>query len=136
MKDFEEIQSIENGILAKLFRKVIIETGLVFNIKSNVNTYILENIKYKRDGKPRSSVLGLINSGSMTWKSFVFLIYEILKIKKMTITVKLQHDNKGDVITNHEIFVTPNTRKEDFIKATEDLIKKEIKNSKEKEKDK
>jgi len=100
----KDIENTENGVLANLFRKIILDTSIVFSINTLINSYVVRNKK----GRVKSSIVGLVLAGSMSWNSFCFLIHKILRIRKMIITIELHHDDKGILVTKHTLPVTPN----------------------------
>jgi len=96
---FKALSFDEDGILADLFRKVIIDLGYVNNMKSLITAY-------KRRGGRKSSatVTRLVFDGELTWKSFVFLLFHIIHVKKAVITIKLEHES--GIVSEHSTEVT------------------------------
>jgi len=85
------IQSNEDGILTRLFRKMIIETGFINSINYFINRY--------KGNKSRTTVSRLIINGEMTWNSFTFIILVILKAKEIRFGVGV--DSDGKTYTNY-----------------------------------
>lgn len=112
------VKNNEDGILTKLFRKVVFETGFINNLSYFINRYIKGGGK-----KNKATISKIILDGEMTWKSFIFLIFEVLKAKKMSVKITVTHVN--DMVTEHEVIVTPREEKDvdDDVKETinEDL---------------
>ena len=86
LKEMKNIKSNEDGILAKLFRKVIIETGFINSINYFINRY--------NGKKSRATISRLILDGEMTWNSFTFLIITILKAKSIELLVSINKYGK------------------------------------------
>ena len=95
------------SILSKLFRKIITETGEVNRAEALLNTYLANSVDEKTGKKKdKSAAITSVVSECMTWKTFMDLITNYLKVKKITIVVKLDHGNDRNgnpVITVHEI---------------------------------
>lgn len=106
-KKFKAISNTEDGLLSKLFREILNSTGKINTIIYDVNKYV------KRGGsKVKSSVLKNVIDGEMTWKSFIFLLFDVLKFKKIVLKITLTHDS--GIETEHELVVTP--KKENKVK--------------------
>ena len=87
-----------DGILTFLFRRIIVETGYSKILLSLINKYI------KRGGKrAKSSIISAIIDSRMTWNYFIFLLFEILGVKKMKIKIELTLPNGN--ISEHEVEV-------------------------------
>jgi len=82
---FKPVSKNEDGILTSLFRNMLVKSGLIPYLSFRINEYV-------RNGgsKNKASIFKIIFNGEMTWKSFMFLIFDILKVEKMTISIKLQ----------------------------------------------
>ena len=99
-KKVKEPSTSADGVLTRLFRKIIIDRGLAKNLMFLID-------KYKREGgeRAKSSIVTTILNPEMTWKYFVFLIFEILKVKRMRIKIELEWPT-GE-ISEHSIELTP-----------------------------
>ena len=109
------VSSAEDGILTSIYRKIIIDTGTI----NSLGFFITRYIKNK-GSKNKATVTKITLDGEMTWKSFVFLIFEIHRVKKMKIKITLTPD--VGVETEHELEFTPlhaskNTGEEDKTKG-------------------
>lgn len=109
------------SILSKLFRKIIAETGEVNQADALLDTY-LKNSTDPETGKKKdkSAAITAMVSEFMTWRVFMDLITNYLKIRKITILVKLEHgkDRYGnDKVTMHEITVASKTEENNNIEA-------------------
>ena len=100
-KDMEDPSGLEDGMLTKLFRKIIFDTGLV-----NSLGYFLNRYNRKIGKKNKASIVKIINSKGMSWKSFVFLIFEVLQVRKMNIKITLTHLS-GEVTEHDMDFIPP-----------------------------
>lgn len=85
---FKTLSFNEDGILADLFRKVIVDLGYVNNMKSLITAY-----KRRGGRKSAATVTRLVFDGDLTWKSFIFLLFHIIHVKKAIITIKLEHES-------------------------------------------
>jgi len=99
-KKVKEPSTSADGVLTRLFRKIIIDRGLAKNLMFLID-------KYKREGgeRAKSSIVTTILNPEMTWKYFVFLIFEILKVKRMRIKIELEWPT-GE-ISEHSLELTP-----------------------------
>ena len=96
----KDINSTEDGLLSKLYRQIIFDTGKINTLKYDINKYI------KNGGaKVKSSVLSSVIASEMTWKNFIFLLFEIHKFKKIKFTITITHDS--GIETEHSLVATP-----------------------------
>lgn len=104
------------SILSKLFRKIITETGEINRAEALLDTYLKNSVdETTGKKKDKSAAITAVVSEYMTWKTFMDLITNYLKVKKITIIVKLDHgnDRRGNpVITVHEINAASTTTEE------------------------
>lgn len=95
------------SILSKLFRKIVQDTGEINQANALLESYLNNSIDEKTGKKrDKSAAVTSIVSEFMSWKTFMDLITNYLKVKKITIIVKLDQgkDRNGNpVITMHEI---------------------------------
>lgn len=94
------------SILSKLFRKIVQETGEINQAEALLDTYLTNSVDESGKKKDKSAAVTAIVSEQMSWKVFMDLITNYLKVKKITIVVKLDHgaDRHGNrKITVHEI---------------------------------
>lgn len=99
-KPVEKTGNTANGVLTKMFRKIIFDTGLVRSLM-----YFID--KYKAEGgeRAKTSIVKTITDSEMTWKYFVFLIFEVLKAKKITFKIEIEWPNSK--LTTHELDIEP-----------------------------
>ena len=100
LNKLKDIKNNEDGLLSKLFRRVLMETGLIHSLTSNVDEYISNG-----GSKKKSSILKNVIDGEMTWKTFMFLLFEIMIFKKIKLKLEITHDS--GIVTTHSIDVTP-----------------------------
>ena len=108
----------ENAQLGKLWRRIIMDLNLRTRIRKMVNEYVRDSknpnvnpINYKT----KSSLENNILSDEITWKTFMDLLFNFLKVRSCTVTITLEHRN-GDE-SAHSIHVVNgelvNERKKD-----------------------
>lgn len=96
LKKMVDIKSTEDGILVRLFRKILIETGFINSI-----TYFISRYK---GSKSKSTISKLVLDGEITWKSFTFLLITILQARKIVIDFTINIDDND---TTSSITVSP-----------------------------
>ena len=104
----------EGSILVKLWRNILTETNYINAIEYLVNRYANKgssSVKMVKK-KTKSSMIKNVTSTEMTWKTFIDLIFNILNVKKMTISVKLQYPNGKESI--HSVVVEDTNVKHDI----------------------
>ncbi len=86
-----------SGLLAAFFRKILIDTNMVSNINRLVKRHA---ILVKGGGTLASNNLKLVTASSMTFKTLMYLLFNILRVKQVDITFKLtMPNNKVDEFT-------------------------------------
>ena len=98
----KSIQQNEDGVLTKMFRKIIMETGYVNTIVYFINRY--------KGKKNKASIYKLVLDGELTWNSFTFLLITILKSEDLTIYFYLYKKDKE--IASSKIEFKPDTYSE------------------------
>jgi len=96
---FKDTANNENGLLAKLFRNILFETGAINDLRYKINRYINAG-----GVLTKGSILNKIQHKEMTWNTFVMLLFNILKVKKMTLKITLEHDT--GIVTEHTLVTT------------------------------
>ena len=99
-KSMEKEANTANGILTRMFRKIIFDTGLARSLM-----YFIDKYKAEGGGRAKTSIVKTITSPEMTWKYFIFLLFEVLRAKKLKIRLEIEWPN--DTITEHELEVSP-----------------------------
>lgn len=108
--------SNESGTLARLWRKILIETGVISGISFLINRYLTRNdptdgrsITVKK--KNRSTLKSDISATQMSFKMFVDLMFNFLGAEKLDIIVKVSWRNKK--VTTHSVAISPSSANED-----------------------
>ena len=102
------ISTKEGGVLASLFRKIVIENNLINSLDYLIDRYVTEtgskskNIKRKN----RSSLIKYISANDMTWKTFLTLVFDFLGAIKLEFTIKVTFPNKHESV--HKVTLTKN----------------------------
>jgi len=98
------------GVLAKLWRKVITENNLQNSLGYLVTRYVVANSDESRTlrNKTRSTLESDISSKEMTWKKFVHLVFNYLGAIKMDIAIKLYFTNGTTSMHNISMTVSEN----------------------------
>ena len=104
-----KIKSKDMGsLLSKLFRQMITETGLINKIGELRDRYV-ESSELTEHAKKKtpSQVNTMIGSEQMSWKTFIDLTVNLLRVKKITVVIKLDHGKnritQENKITIHEL---------------------------------
>jgi len=128
IKDINDVDQSENGVLALLWRLIVFENSFQNVVKSFLDAY-------GRKGKrSKTTINGYFTAKAMTWKTFMFLVFKILPVKKMIITIKLVKYNNSESV--HTLEVTPACvmDEDDAIELT-NILEKELKNKNKENKD-
>lgn len=99
--------STPHGALAKLWRNILIENKLTAQIfylatKYVNNSKLLPNAKSIKK-KTRASLVSSITESNMTWKKLTFLLFDVMKVKKVTFSAVIHHRN--DKVTSHSVIM-------------------------------
>ena len=108
-KVFEtQIESSPGGVLAALFRKIMKEGRFIplmdILTERYLNNASLNNVSAVRR-KTKSTLKTNITSGSITFKTFVDLVFYYLGAKKLNISIKLTFANGTETV--HSVAVLP-----------------------------
>jgi len=96
----KDVTATEDGLLTALYRKVMFETGKLNEVQGDIKTYILSG-----GNKVKGSILSSIIEGEMTWKTLLFLLFEISRFKKITLSITVEDEN--NTVTTHSIVSIP-----------------------------
>ena len=106
----------EGGALAGLLHKILLDLGISpAKVNRLVDKYLLE---YHRKNKGRKNsvnrvhLVSKISDQAITWKTFMFTIFNIINVKKMKITVALIHSNNQHTV--HEFTISHLDSSEDL----------------------
>jgi len=118
-----------HGVLAKLWRTIVIDTGNLRNLSARINNYRSQRvgqlvnsktIENRTDSQLRSEV----NKVELTWNSFIFLVFKILNARRITITISITHAN-GNVsntsITTYDNASPPDDEDTGTSKSNKDI---------------
>lgn len=85
----------EGAALAKLWILILNELGIVNRIPSLINRYVEResHCSLSRKKKSKSTITADHDSESMTWKVFLNLIFNVLRIPRIDFTITLYHPN-------------------------------------------
>lgn len=133
------VSNSESGILAAIWRKLIKDNGIVNALHLLVNRYItdtdptkgrVKNIKRRN----KSTLISNICSSEMTFKTFIDLIFNLLRASKLDIHVKVTFANGKSIHTNVAITNDMISKNDAEIQEFE-KIQAEIERSKDESKD-
>ena len=80
------------GILAKLFRKILKNSNMLYSIETLIEKY------EKNSDKDKSQIQTQVCSEDLTWKSFCDLIVNLLEMKSFKITIEMTHKTGKEFI--------------------------------------
>lgn len=110
MEDFDKkISNREEGsVLAKLFRKIIMDLGINSNKFNQLVSSYVNRVNRKNSNATKltykSHIISKLKKDTLTWKVFITGLFGILNVREVKFIVVLKHD-KGDK-TTHEITIT------------------------------
>jgi len=98
----KETSGDEHGILKKLFNKIIFENNLESKLAFLVSRYERRRDVSKK--KSKTVVVNELTAPRISFKNFLFLIFEVLRAKKVKLTIEVEFSNKT---TKHSIDIYP-----------------------------
>lgn len=107
------IANSPDGVMAGLFRKIVIEDKLAPRVENLVASYA-DRTETTRAGKSKSrnNLLTHINNSKMTFKIFIMLLQKVFKVEKVEISITLFYPKEK--VTNHtETLILKEEIKED-----------------------
>ena len=108
-----EVSKTEAGALAKLWKKIIVETGMVNSLDHMINRYSRRSSTMKAGKiKTKSHITKDINSSAMSWKTFTDLLLNFVGVLKFDISVKLYYRNGDTSLHTMTIIKNDNVEKE------------------------
>ena len=94
------------AILAKLFRKILKESNILYITETLIDQY------EKNSDKDKNQIQAQVCSEDMTWKSFCDLTLNLLQVKSFSVTITLVHKvkdaNGENKVTVHTVDAKPN----------------------------
>lgn len=123
----------EAGVLAALWRDVIVKLKLVPALDILIKRYINDSDKKAMaiqsvKKKTKSTLVANITASGMTFKTFLDLLFNFLRVRKVHISIKLELYSGDETV--HTIIVDPNTVADELSDEDEDEDLKEVSNVK------
>lgn len=112
----KEVDRLEGGTLAQLWKQVIFDNKLESLLK-----YYLDRYKLRGGKRSKTTIQGYFTAPSITWKTLLFLLFKILPVRKLRVTLELTMVD--DSISSHTLSITPTAVKD----LEEEEIEKKIK---------
>ena len=108
------------GLLTKALREILFARGKLNSLHNDITSYILRS---KGKGKVSSSIYKSITDDEITWKAFLWLLFNVQKVKKLKLTFVVTHED--DTTSTHVIVATPKDDTNMAPKKTKKVIKDE-----------
>lgn len=90
--------------LSRLWKTVVSDLGIESQLKGLIKNHTTQKNNTPLERKKGSSALRkVISSKTMSWKVFVYLMFNVLNMKSMKIKLTLTHND--DTVTEHMITV-------------------------------
>jgi len=121
LNKLKEIASTENGVLARLWRNMLLNNNLLTALGWMISNYS------KKGDKPTTTVLSLATAGELTWEAFTFLVLEILKPKEAQFGLKVKaviDDEEKEILAS--ISITPEKKRNILLAKLRDKIFDEL----------
>ena len=113
------------AILAKLFRKILKESNILYITETLIDQY------EKNSDKDKNQIQAQVCSEDMTWKSFCDLTLNLLQVKSFSITITLVHKvkdaNGENKVTVHTVDAKPNNSLSNEATESTEVTKEEKK---------
>lgn len=93
------VHKTEQGVLTSLFRTSMTETGLINSLDYHVKAY-----KNAGGKKNTSTIVKDMVEGEMTWKSFMFMYFQVLKVEELTFTLEMKQ--RTGITSTHVIDIS------------------------------
>ena len=110
----DKVDNTPGGVLTHLWRKIMVEDGLIPYIDKLTDKYVrnqeLSNVSSVKR-KNKSTLKMNMTAKSMSFKTFMDLVFNFLPVKAVSFTVKLTYSN-GDS-TEHQLNILSNSIKVD-----------------------
>jgi len=108
--DYETTQT-EGGLLAKLWRTILVGTNFIRTRDQLVNEYVRKTDMLKGrvkqvSRKTKSTLTKNVNANEMTWKVFIDLLFNFITVKKIDISIKLTMSNGKETLHSLSIVNT------------------------------
>ena len=113
------------AILAKLFRKILKESNILYITETLIDQY------EKNSDKDKNQIQAQVCSEDMTWKSFCDLTLNLLQVKSFSVTITLVHKvkdaNGENKVTVHTVDAKPNNSLSNEATESTEVTKEEKK---------
>jgi len=108
-----DVSKTEAGALAKLWKKIIVETGMVNSLDHMINRYSRKSSTMKAGKiKTKSHITKDINSSAMSWKTFTDLLLNFIGVLKFDISIKMYYRNGDTSLHTMTIIKNDNIEKD------------------------
>ena len=93
----------EGSVLATLWRNVLTETNMLPALDYFVDRYVnnskgMESRVKAVKRKTKSTMMKNVTANDMTWKTFLDLMFNFLKVKRIVISIKLTHPGGNESV--------------------------------------
>jgi hypothetical protein len=106
--NLKEVSKKEGGILAQLWREIVIDNKLNAALK-----YLLDMYERKGGKRNKNTINASFTAQELTWKNFTFLVLKILPVKKLVFYLSIElpdyDPDKKEIIyykSDHKIEIT------------------------------
>lgn len=92
----KEKLSSENAILASIWKEILKKSGVMKSLPFLINEYAdsrKESAYFKR--KKKSSVVATATSDEITWTGLMFLLTQVLRVRKFKVTIEVEIRGKS-----------------------------------------
>lgn len=106
----DEVSNTESGVLAKIWRKILIERRITPSLGLLIDRYLQDqhlnedNLAKNVKKKNRSTLISNITAKEMTIKTFLDLLRNLLKVKRLVIHIEIT--TAGGETSVHSLSVT------------------------------
>ena len=106
----DEVSNTESGVLAKIWRKILIERRITPSLGLLIDRYLQDqhlnedNLAKNVKKKNRSTLINNITAKEMTIKTFLDLLRNLLKVKRLVIHIEIT--TAGGETSVHSLSVT------------------------------
>ena len=91
----KETSGDEHGVLKRLFNKVVFENNLEDKLAFLISKYERRRDTSKK--KSKTVIVNEITSNRISFKNFLFLLFEVLRAKKVKICIEVEFSKKTTI---------------------------------------
>lgn len=129
----EPTSKTESGVLAKLWRSILRDNGYIPALGPLVDRYLQSQEEMTKripslKKKNKSTLVTNITSAEMTVKTFLDLIFNLLRVKRLDISIKLTFHNGKETIHSTSVKYGTMVTHRDIEDDLEDLKKEKSTN--------